>query len=94
MKSFKFTFILALFISAIAWSAMKSISPNRSEAVDNSATVTENIRLYSNGKLIGEWKGVGRGSMDGDTYRFKTESGAFSRQFRIKGDFVVETLPN
>lgn len=56
--------------------------------------VTENILLYSNGKLVGEWKGIGRGSLKGDTYVFTTQRGSFTNQIRIKGDFVVETLPN
>jgi len=56
--------------------------------------ITEKIRLYSNGKLVGEWTGIGRGEMDGNTYVFRTEQGAYSPQIRIKGDFVVETLPN
>ena len=60
----------------------------------SSVKITEKIRLYSNGKLVGEWTGIGRGEMDGNTYVFRTEQGAFSPQIRIKGDFVVETLPN
>jgi len=53
--------------------------------------VTENIKLYSNGKLIGQWEGIGRGRMSGNTYSFKTDRGSFSNEIRISGDFVIET---
>lgn len=56
--------------------------------------VTEDIRLYSNGKLIGEWKGIGRGKLEGNTYTFKTERGSFSNEVRISGDFIIETNTN
>lgn len=56
--------------------------------------VTEDIRLYSNGKLIGEWEGIGRGKLEGNTYTFKTERGSFSNEVRISGDFVIETNTN
>jgi len=56
--------------------------------------VTENIKLYSNGKLIGQWEGIGRGRMSGNTYSFKTDRGSFSNEIRISGDFVIETDPN
>ncbi len=57
----------------------------------NNIEITENIKLYSNGKLVGEWTGIGRGQMNGSTYTFKTERGAFSNEMRISGDFVIET---
>ena len=56
--------------------------------------VTENIKLYSNGKLIGQWEGIGRGRMSGNTYSFKTDRGSFSNEIRISGDFIIETDPN
>ena len=94
MKILKLVLYLLILSGAVTWVAMSDSRPAEFYTAEEKNTITENIRLYSNGKLIGEWKGIGRGSMDGDTYRFKTESGAFSRQIRISGDFVVETLPN
>lgn len=61
---------------------------------EKTVEVTEQIKLYSNGTLIGEWQGIGRGQMEGDTYIFRIDRGAFSREMRIRGDFTVETLPN
>lgn len=56
-----------------------------------SLEVTEDIKLYSNGKLIGQWEGIGHGRLSGDTYLFKTERGSFSNEVRISGDFIIET---
>lgn len=56
--------------------------------------VTETIKLYSNGKLIGEWEGIGQGKMEGNSYTFTTSRGAFREDVRIQGDFVVERQPN
>jgi len=61
---------------------------------DGKADVTERIRLYSEGELIGEWEGIGRGQLEGNSYIFKTSRGAFREEVRIQGDFVVETFPN
>lgn len=64
------------------------------DKTDKNVEVTETIKLYSNGKLIGEWEGIGRGKMNGNTYTFKTDRGSFSNEMRISGDFIVETDPN
>lgn len=61
---------------------------------DTNTEATENIRLYFKGKLVGEWKSIGRGNLKGGTCVFTTKRGLFIYQIRIKGDFVVETLPN
>lgn len=69
--------------------------------VNNSATtspenieVTEKIRLYSNGKLIDEWIGIGRGELEENSYIFTVSRGAFREEVRIQGDFVVERSSN
>lgn len=59
-----------------------------------SVSITEDIKLYSNGKLIGSWTGIGRGRMVGNTYVFKTSRGAVSNKIQIKGDFIIETNDN
>lgn len=65
-------------------------APNETEKID----VTENIKLYSNGKLIGEWTGIGRGQAEGNSYIFTTSRGAFREDVRIQGDFIVERSAN
>lgn len=65
-----------------------------SKTTDKSVDVTEEIKLYSNGKLVGEWVGIGEGQMSGHTYIFRTERGSYSDEIRISGDFVVKTNAN
>lgn len=60
----------------------------------NKADVTETIKLYSNGKLIGEWVGIGRGELEENSYTFTVSRGAFREEVRIQGDFVVERSSN
>ena len=85
--------VLTLSLVTMAFVHVETEISNAS-AADNSIEVTENIRLYSDGELVGEWKGIGRGKVEGGTYIFTTERGAYNNQIRIKGDFVVETMPN
>lgn len=73
------------------------ISENNTRAISNNSgnmSVTETIKLYSNGKLIGQWEGIGKGQMKGETYSFKTEHGSFSEKVTISGNFIIETHPN
>ena len=58
------------------------------------ADITETIKLYSNGQQIGEWTGIGRGKLEGNSYIFTTSRGAFREDVRIQGDFVVERSSN
>ncbi len=81
---------LAVVLTATLTFAFTTINTTSEKTVE----VTEQVKLYSNGKLIGEWRGIGRGQMEGDTYIFNIDRGAFSREMRIRGDFTVETLPN
>lgn len=89
MKNNLTLYFLALFILSLA-----TLSFVHSPEKELRADVTEHITLYSNGKFIGDWEGIGRGRLEGDTYVFKTERGAFGNEIRIRGDFVVETMNN
>ncbi|HKK46137.1 MAG TPA: hypothetical protein VJ964_11490 [Balneolaceae bacterium] len=85
------TIALIVLTSFLLWGYVRD---DHTAKKDKSNEVTENIKLYSNGKLIGQWQGIGQGSFDGRSYTFKTSRGAYTRQFRIKGDFIIETEPN
>lgn len=91
-----FYFLIMILILSISMLAFVHLKTDEFKKMKNDANVdiTENIRLYSNGKLIGEWEGIGRGNLEGDTYVFTTDRGSFANKIRIKGDFVVETQPN
>lgn len=94
-KAIYITVIIFIFsLTTLAFAHYDTESSTTNSATVNNIDVTENIRLYSNGELIGEWKGIGRGTMDGDTYTFTTEKGAYANRVRIKGDFIVETVEN
>lgn len=92
-STYSLLLILTLSLATMAFVHFDKENPNAS-VTDTSMEVTEHIRLYSDGELVGEWEGIGRGKVEGDTYIFTTERGSYSNQIRIKGDFVVETLPN
>jgi hypothetical protein len=88
------TLALIVLSSFLLWGYVNEKDTERPAKTDKNVEVTETIRLYSNGKLIGEWEGIGRGKMSGNTYTFKTERGSFSDEIRISGDFVVKTDTN
>lgn len=85
------TIILIFLTSLLLFGYVNDDETKQPAKKEKNLELTEDIRLYSNGKLIGQWTGIGRGRMDGNTYVFKTERGAFSDEMRIKGDFVIET---
>lgn len=97
MKNFTLALVIGL-LTALGTLAATHAGPfdrlDRPGENAGSVEITENIKLYSDGKLVGEWTGIGKGRLDGDTYVFKTRRGQFSKTWRIKGDFVVERLPN
>lgn len=94
-KTINITVLLLFFsLMTLAFVHFDTSHSTAKEKTTKQAEVTENISLYSNGKLIGEWKGIGRGTMDGNTYTFTTEKGAYANRLRIKGDFIVETVEN
>ncbi|GEM_PF-2191265 len=63
---------------------------SKSDAADDNARVTETIKLYSNGKLVDKWEGVGKGQLENGTYTFRVGEGAFHTEVRINGTFSVE----
>lgn len=88
------TIVLIILTSFLLWGYVRDDHKSNPNKRENEAEITENIKLYSNGNLIGQWEGIGQGTFDGQTYVFKTNRGAYTRQFRIKGDFIIETEPN
>jgi len=86
------TIALIILSSFLLWGYVRDNYP--AENNKKSSEINENIKLYSNGKLIGQWEGIGEGNFDGQTYTFKTNRGAYTHQYRIKGDFIIETEPH
>ena len=83
--------LLGLFIALpFLISAIVISNTNKPDQAD----VTETIKLYSNGKLINEWTGIGRGELEENSYIFTVSRGAFREEVRIQGDFVVERSSN
>lgn len=85
------TLVLIVLTSLLLSGYLKTDDAGVTDIKNDNIEITENIQLYSNGRLIGEWTGIGRGQMSGGTYIFKTERGAFSNEVRISGDFIIET---
>lgn len=85
--------LLGIFI-ALPFLISSLIVNNPATKSSNNIEVTEEIKLYSNGKLIGEWVGIGRGELEGNSYSFTVSRGAFREEVRIQGDFVVERSSN
>lgn len=51
------------------------------------------VRLYSEGKLVGEWMALGRGRVEGNSYVFTVRKGVRDLEVRISGTFSVEQQP-
>lgn len=88
------TIAIIILTSFLLWGYVAEDSATDSNRTDSNLEVTETIRLYSNGKLIGKWEGIGRGEMQNGTYTFQTERGSFSDEMRISGDLVITTHTN
>ncbi|TYP93466.1 hypothetical protein LX73_1170 [Fodinibius salinus] len=86
--------VLIILSSALILGYVSSNNTGTTAKESENLKVTEDIRLYSNGKLVGQWEGIGRGQLEGNTYTFKTERGTFSNEVRISGDFVIKTNTN
>jgi len=85
------TIALLILSAFLVWGYIRD--DNSIKKGKSSNDITENIKLYSNGKLIGQWQGIGKGNFDGQTYSFRTNEGAYAHHYRIKGDFIIETEP-
>lgn len=48
------------------------------------------VRLYSGGEVVGEWRAVGPGRMEGGTFVFPIRKGVDEVEVRIHGTFSVE----
>lgn len=88
------TLALIVLSSFLLWGYVTKDNPATSSKNTGNIEILEDIKLYSNGKLIGEWQGIGRGQMEGNTYVFETGRGSFTDEYRIKGDFVIKTYNN
>ena len=73
-------FSIVLFISILA------ISTNTYPAAFNTAIV----KLYSDGKVVGEWEAINEGYMEGQCFVFNIRKGAYSPQVRVCGTFSIE----
>jgi hypothetical protein len=50
----------------------------------------ETVKLYSDGKVVGQWESSHKGGMEGPCYVFKVKKGAYSPEVRVCGTFSVE----
>lgn len=50
----------------------------------------EIIKLYSDGKVAGQWESIRKGKMDGPCYVFEVRKGAYTPEVRVCGLFSVE----
>lgn len=48
------------------------------------------VRLYSAGQAVGEWRAVGPGKLEGNTFVFPVEKGFRTIEVRIQGTFSYE----
>ena len=51
------------------------------------------VRLYSNGQVVGEWRAVGPGRVEGSTFVFPVRKGVREVEVRISGTFSFEEQP-
>ena len=79
--------VLAAVIALLAGAFWSGGFPKRSEAA---AFETARVRLYSAGKVVGEWEAVGAGTVEGDTFTFPVRQGVQDVQVRISGTFSFE----
>lgn len=51
---------------------------------------TEIVKLYSDGKVVGQWEATQKGHMEGPCYVFKIKKRANTPEVRVCGTFSVE----
>jgi len=64
-----------------------------SEAATSGPNDSARVRLYSNGRVVGEWKAVGAGRVEDDTFVFPVREGVRALEVRISGTFSWEAQP-
>jgi hypothetical protein len=84
----RFALALAL-VSACALAWPLAASTAATTRPFESATV----RLYSDGKVVGEWEAVGAARVEGNTLVFPVRMGVQELRVRISGTFSVEPKP-
>ena len=82
--------ILALIVAAAGFS-LWAYGPSAAEAARPFETAQ--VKLYSNGKIVGEWEAVGAGRVEGDTFVFPVRQGVQDLDVRIRGTFSYEVQP-
>jgi len=76
----KNTYLIILFIS------LNTISFNSYSDIFSTAI----IKLYSDGKVVGQWEAINDGHTEGQCFVFKTKNGIHTPQVRVCGTFSVE----
>jgi len=84
----KLTRLLFLLTIGLVGAALWSHSATTASAA--SGQTTAKVRLYSDGKVVGEWNAVGAGRVEGSTFVFPTRSGPNQTEVRISGTFSYE----
>jgi hypothetical protein len=84
MKRLRLVAVLAGFVVATPlWTSF----PSRAQSPSFDTAI---VRLYSGGKVVGQWEAVGPGDVEGDTFVFPVRKGVQELEVRIRGTFSFE----
>lgn len=87
------TTLRVLLATALLGAAAFCFSSPSSQAGVPAAFDSASVRLYSDGKLVGEWEAVGEGRVEGQTLVFPVAAGVRQLEVRISGTWSFEPKP-